>query len=238
MTQSKCDPVVALISTYKEGWLLDGTLRSINECCEFAVVFEGATEPSPPTGLKTKYNPARLGFPVYETSGRWHSETDKRNKMLAFARIRMKKQPFWILTIDADEILIWGEYLTDWLAQIDIESVEAETGTPIFAIPLKRTEPSYDEQKGWYADYVPSRLLHSSCIDHYTVGCWQFRTTDGLDGVLQNGRSPIPPQIGEPHIHHRHYLRRGDRKSFRASDHEEARWLLEHGMEVPERDRS
>lgn len=226
-------PIVCFISTYREGKLPRGAIRSALKATPHIIVFEGLTESEHVEGEATSLG--RQYRQYLKEIAVWKSETEKRNAMLAYAR-RFFRNDFWILILDGDEILVWGEYLRDWLDVLKPGADSAEN-----VVPLKRTEAStawienedgVKVTNGIYTDIAPSRLYHSSIIHSYYVGCWQFHTPDGQIAVMSHRQSDRPPAYGEPHIHHRSYLRRHDRAEFRARDHEEKRWLKENTPSV------
>jgi len=182
-------------------------------CADRIIVWEGSTNPkaSPTAGEKTRIGPMQLAVNEFKT-GSWGDEAKKRNAMLSSARHVIGK-PFWILTLDADEILVWSEYLTDWLNALRPGYPRSDQNV----VPLKITVPGYDEEtKHGPATYIqPSRLVHSSLIDHYTNGLVLAVTPDGAKLDFSSYRSELPPVVGEPHIHHRYYLRRPDRARTR-----------------------
>lgn len=208
-----------LITSYKEGTLIQGTIRSTINLPGTVFVAEGGFWNQDVEG-----EPTDVGFGnrnnLIVWNGTWESETAKRNEMLNRARERYEKD-FWILTIDADEILVWGEYLVDWLRQLSPGYPESQENI----VPMKRTEDKWNKKKGFFhTDIAPSRLIHSSVIERYEVGTLRFRTPDNKEGSLHHYSSPKPPIYGEPHIHHRHYLRRGERAVYRAAEQEEKVW--------------
>lgn len=211
--------IVCLISSYREGTLVQGAIHSVRQIYSRSVqcpiiLWEGPTSVTRPGGPKT--DPGLMhSFLADFRRGEWKDEATKRNEMLAFARETVGEAPFWILTVDADEILLWAEYLPDWLDAL-------KPGHPFSienVVPMKVTVPGVDaETKNGLATYVqPSRLVHSSLIDHYDVGLLRAKTPEGDDLWFDAYRSELPPAFGEPHIHHRYYLRRGDRGKMRGT---------------------
>ena len=222
-----CDPIIALISSYKEGSLIQGTIRSIYDVAMKIIIFDGKHQEEdiegPATNLGIYHNAER----VYFLHGEWDSETDKRNAMLECAKSRfaIADSGFWILTIDADEILVWGEYLPDWLEALNPGYPGDEN-----IVPIKRTEMQlHPTTKNVWTDLAPSRLVHSSMIKEYLVGCWKIKTPDDLEGFLNHvSPAPMPAVPGEPQIHHRAYLRRNARSKHRSSQGEEAKWIADN----------
>lgn len=207
------DPVVCLISSFREGELIQGAIRSASQCSDRIMVWEGATnaKASPTAGEKTRLGP--MGVHVNDLHyGTWGDEAQKRNAMVQSAREHMRK-PFWMLTLDADEILVWSEYLGDWLNALRPGYPRSDQNV----VPIKITVPGYDDEtKHGPATYIqPSRLVHSSLVGQYTNGLVLAVTPDGAKLDFSAYRSEIPPIVGEPHIHHRYYLRRPDRAAIR-----------------------
>lgn len=213
------DPIVCLVSTFREGELVQGALRSILPLGCDVIVYEGATsaKSSPTLGRRTDLGdffhswPGRLWF----TEGEWRDEAAKRNAMLDHARTIMEGRPFWALTLDADEILLWAEYLPDWLAILH------PSGPPDYeqsVLPLKEIQPGEPWTEHGPATMIhPSRCVHSSFLGEYVTGLVVARTPDGaLEANFTWYPSPLPPVQGEPHLHHRYYLRTGDRAELRS----------------------
>jgi hypothetical protein len=231
-------PIVCLIASYKEGPLIQGAIRSALKATPHVLVFDGPTEG---VQIEDAEDTDCGSYQKYlKYVGEFDTETSKRNLMLQYARqITVKHKPFWILTLDADEILVWPEYLQDWLNMLQpgypqsgeniaaLKRTEA-THRPDITRPLTVDGETFDivtkSGNGMWTDIVPSRCIHSSIIKRYDVGCWRIETPDGVFGGLDNAQSPLPPMYGEPHIHHRAYMRRPERRVLRLHMGEEKRW--------------
>lgn len=105
--------VVGLISSYKEGPLIQHAIRTAMEACDSVYVLEG------PAGapLEAEVPETELGDysgRVQIDAGRWRSDARKRTVLLQWAQ-REYGGPLWGLWLDADEVLVNGEYLRDWL---------------------------------------------------------------------------------------------------------------------------
>lgn len=224
------DPIAVLISSYKEGALIQGAIRSARACQpNFLAVFDGPTRDEEIPGDDTEPGTAFHLYVDQWTDGEWPSEHEKRTAMVVAAREYLYTPSFWILTLDADEILVWGEFLRDWLQALRPEQGE-------LVVPIKRTEAAWDPESGFVSDISPSRLLHSSLVDRYLVSCWQIETPSGQVFEASHYRAPRQPMYGEPHIHHRHYLRRYERARVREHKVEEAEYtagLREIGEVIP-----
>ena len=228
------DPIVCLIASYKEGALIQGAIRSALKATPHVIVFEGPTE-----GIEIEgADDTNLGpYTKYlKYKGNFESETVKRNAMLDYARMKNPVKPFWILTLDADEIIVWPEFLIDWLGLL--RPGYPQSSENIAA--LKRTEAAYrpdmvkeidglevvtQSSSGLWTDLAPSRCVHSSLVKRYDVGCWRIETPDGNFGTLDHIDAEHPPLFGEPHIHHRAYMRRPERRVLRLHEGEEKRWM-------------
>lgn len=223
------DPIICLMSTYREGLLPRGAIRSALKATPHVVVFEGLTEIGSeiPESEPTNLGPYKR---YLKFTGQWNSETAKRTAMLDYARNKFGKS-FWVLLLDADELLVWGEYLPDWLSVLNPKDPKE------VVVPIKVTEAAYrkdpetkEETDRFWTDIGPSHLYHSSLIKRYAVGAWQFETWDGQIVKLDRLPAAREPMQGEPHILHRSFLRRGERRFFRANQHEEQRWLDNRGL--------
>src|SRR5579875_3415187 len=128
--------VVGLVSSYREGRLVQGAIRSLERVdLDDLLVYEGpageipdgieqapASE-LPPSGRRaledlepgTRIRRVRGGR-VHR--GQWRSDARKRNAMLAEAKRRNGNGPLWGVWLDGDELLAHGEYLRDRLQAI------------------------------------------------------------------------------------------------------------------------
>lgn len=235
------DPIVAMIATYKEGPYWEGAIRSVLPYCSLIVLCEGCCVENEVSGSPTHIS-KYMGMPhVSVSEGRWNSEAEKRQSMLDRAKRMMDGQNFWMLTLDADEICIWPEFLIDWLHVLN-----PEIGEKI--VPIKRTEafwntlfyrtakgklaPITDGVNAWshYQTYIaPSRLIHSTHIERYEVGTFLIVTPEGKEWPLGHELCPQFPMPGEPHILHRPFYRRGERAELRLRVEDEDRYLREKG---------
>lgn len=238
---SNYDPIVTLISSYREGSLIRGAIRTALPISEHVIVFEGPTENQEITGDESDYN---VGPTLHWVSGEWKSESEKRTAMINEAKLLMRSE-FWVLILDADEILVWGEHLQDYLAVLNPgpkseENIPRFLKTEMVWVPPRPRDKQQriahakkygNRQVGWWTDHTPSHLYHSSLIQRYIVGAWQIETPEGKLAVLDNTPAANPPAMGEPHIHHRPYLRRFERAGMRLHKGEEQRWMEERGLE-------
>lgn len=237
------DPIYAMVSTYQEGPYWEGCIRSLIGAVDHIFILEGSCVPKK---KELHGEPTNIG--IYQHSdgitvgiGRYPNEAAKRNALVGMARAT-GRNPFWILTIDADEILVWGEYLRDWLYILDPSQGQC-------MVPLKRTEAlwndlyivdkelnafglTYDGKTIWghYQTYIaPSRCIHSSILDKYIVGTYIYKNMDGVECSLGHELVPQFPMPGEPHILHRPYYRVGERGNLRLRVEDEHRYLKKLG---------
>ncbi len=225
--------IYGLISSYREGQLLKSCLESVRPACDHIAIYEGPIGDVLPASNE-KDLPLPLGE-VWRKVGRWDSDHHKRNELLNWAKKHYKQlllqqvnrgkrlenldhalEQQWIVWIDGDEVLIWGEYLPDW-----IDRAEKETSVGGFPIRLVEMDGSVYKSYG--------RIMRAAFISGFQLGVTQTILTSGMvvglpnqqicgpGGVPANwGEREInvedlaelrPPVHGEPHILHRSFLR-------------------------------
>lgn len=221
--------IVALISFYQEN---DEMLTSAIESASMlddVLVFEGTTK-----GMKNEidYKQVNLSlrnrrrFMLYR--GYWKSDADKRTEMLKEAQALWEDDNVWALWLDADEILLFGEYLKDHCHRADEET--ATGGTTIRIV----------EYDGSVAKCF-GKLIKVDAIRRYILSSYEVELSNGMTVAMPNvpicsaGGIPIgeikdrddpilalnrPPLIGEPHLLHRHGLRSPEREAPRLHDEE------------------
>lgn len=215
------NPIAVLISSYKEGKLIQGAIRSALTCDPVGIwIMDGKQDQGDIPGEETDPELPTLGWitPFSIRYQDFDKESEKRTALFEWMQEETKNAPLWVLTLDADEILVWGEYLIDWLHVLKPENGEG-------VVPLKRTEAHWAETGGFHTDVAPSRLVHSSLIKRYLVSCWHVETPSGEKIALGHWKAERQPLYGEPHIHHRPYLRRFERGEIRAHEGEEETYL-------------
>src|SRR5215469_14569311 len=101
--------IVGMVPTYKEGKLARDAIASILPICKAVIVFEGPISNAPSEGIPSDFSSFKKDQRVIIKYGEWDSEVHKRNEMLDFTR--RYPAPVWGVFVDADEIVIWPEYL-------------------------------------------------------------------------------------------------------------------------------
>lgn len=230
--------VTVLIPSYREGPLLETCVLSATAAGR-VVVFEGPVdggEPSTEDDLKFAAGASEAML------GEWDTDADKRSSMLRYAQ-QLHHQaghdgdPLWILWLDGDELLLWGEYLDDWTRR-----AEAETGAGGFTIRVVELDGS--------VAMAHSKIVRGDLIESYAHSICDINLRNGMTvslphvPICQAGGVPVwtnedrkiqvddlarlrPPLHGEPHILHRSMLRDPSRQVER--QHEaEARWYKDH----------
>jgi len=215
--------IVALISAYREGALLDSCVdsamrRGIDAVC----VFEGPVGPDTNAEPYSSHNALRRDG-VWTYAGGWKSDAAKRTAMLEWAQkhaainAKTDDPSLWILWLDGDELLLWGEYLIDHVRRAEQES----TGVGGFAIRLVELDGSVAKCHG--------KIVRGDLIARYVESSYQVELHGGMVIALPNepicgpGGTPAawgdreivledlaelrPPVAGEPHLLHRTMLR-------------------------------
>ena len=240
--------IVGLCSSYKEGPLVQGAIRSLLAACDRVVVFEGPAGPPleedvpesdfSPWGasmLNDLVNPTRspMVTGVVIRSGRWATDAKKRTAMIE--SLRPFTEPTWGVWIDGDEVLCNPDYMRDWLNFADWK--EEETGVQNLGWPLKIVE-----MDGSIA-VVQAKVLRVDRIDSYSVSSSVFTNAMGVLEGRGNYRAHItefgtdvhlrqladpdegwlfhwPPLPCEPYIMHRSKLRHPRRSGLRLHEQE------------------
>jgi len=183
---------------------------------DHVVVFEGPVEGNPAAGPDSII--PKAGQRLTVVRGEWETDAAKRTAMVEWVHgRRWLDDETWGLWLDGDEILLWGEYLHDWVWRI---SQQGDDANPVagWPFPLVELDGSVVMCMGKLVriDLISRYLISSSYIelangDRRTVGNVPF--WDPLDGPLQHmpdGRPhwrARPPLAGEPHLQHRPILR-------------------------------
>jgi hypothetical protein len=208
--------LVGIVATYREGPLAASAIRSILPHVDNVVVFEGPVGDGTdaPDAYETDLTAFRKNSRVIIQYGKWQTDADKRNAMLAYTR-RMPT-PTWAVYLDADEVFIGAEYIRDliWAAHVN-----APDGQRVTAIPVHTTE--VDSSVGRI-----HRLIRMDALERHVLSMSQLKFFDqetlAVFPVIPVWRpgEPVtefarPPMQGEPHIHHRSYYRPTDRGRLR-----------------------
>lgn len=236
--------LVGLCSSYREGPLVQGAVRSLLAACDRVVVFEGPAGPPLDEDVPdSDFSPwGELGddwidedVPLTIRRGEWKTDANKRTAMIK--SLRPMNEPTWGVWIDGDEVLCNPEYMRDWLNFADWR--EQETGVQNMGWPLKIVE-----MDGSIA-VVQAKVLRVDRIDSYAVSSSVFVNTMGVLEGRGNYRAHIsefgthihlmglddpetaylfhwPPLPCEPYIMHRSALRHPRRSGLRLHEQEAA----------------
>jgi hypothetical protein len=179
--------------------------------------------------------------------GRWESDAAKRDDMLRWSKEHRRRRvrgaadddndPLWILWLDGDEVLLYGEYLRDWC-----ERAAKTTGAGGFPLRLVEMDGSVAKCYG--------KIVRAGVISRYLQSSYQIELHNGMVVALPNvpicsaGGIPIrpndligqldpeslsvklwlsenrPPLMGEPHLLHRSMLRDPNRVARRQHEAE------------------
>ena len=229
--------IVGLCSSYLEGPLVQGAIRSLLAACDRVVVFEGpAGEPLEEEVPESDFSPWwREITPAdpYFKEGRWSTDAKKRTAMIE--SLRPFTEPTWGVWVDGDEVLCNPEYLRDWLNFADWR--EQESGVKNLGWPLKLVE-----MDGSIA-VCQAKVLRVDRLDSYSVSSSVFRDALGQLHGKGNYRAHVdefgtghhlralgdpdggylfawPPLPCEPFIMHRSKLRHPRRSGLRLHEQE------------------
>lgn len=225
--EGKDDPTIcALISTYKEHDLLRSVLLSAADLDDI-LVFDGSTNNpnAEDDTYKLDQRADHAPVPYAYFYGSWRSDAHKRSEMLFEAKCLGHD---WALWLDGDEILLWGQYLHDFVRRADQET--ATGGTTIRIV-------EYDGSVAM----CYGKLIKPANIRSYDMSSYEITLENGMTVALPNvpicyaGGIPYgnvskwndpllainrPPLQGEPHLLHRHGLRDPNRGVERLHDAE------------------
>lgn len=251
------DKVGVCISSYDEGTLLEGALSSaiavggIVHLLEGPVAGTGRPRPLPAhladgvlgyreVGPKLHEPYTLVDVPAVRT---YKDDADKRNVGLRWARRACLD---WLVWLDGDEVLLWPEYLRDWIGRASQEE------TAVGGFPLRIVELDGSVALGY------NRIVRVSVVRKYLVAASQVELHTGLTvgtpnvkvcgaGGIPWGNVPKfegtdnyatpgsdemeawlarhrPPLHGEPHILHRSMLRNPKRTAQRQHEAEAERF--------------
>lgn len=235
--------LVGLMSSYREGRLTVGALRSLREIEPDAlIVYDGPAGPEldgPESDLPEEGGSAVAGEFWMHTEivhhGRWRTDARKRQAMLERAQGLGLPGPLWGLWLDGDEILVNGAYVRDIVQARVWEDELAPEDPPWARWPLRLVEAD-----GAVAT-IPNRLVRLDLIREYVVSTSRIVNSAGIEegwantpqdsnlwlhhflGAVDKGRMVAwPPLPCEPHIFHRSGLRHPSRRGRRLHQQEAA----------------
>lgn len=189
--------IVGLVSSYREGLPLLGTLASAARGCDVVLVAEGPTadgqvgeaagDPSPlPGGSRRTTGNAVV------TNGAWATDAEKRTHLLEWAQeVHQRKGPslpLWCLWLDGDEVLVWPEYLRDWCYRADLPAHVSPAGEKIS--PVDETATG-----GWAIRLVEldgsvvkcyGKIIRGDKVARYLESSYQVELAGGMVVALPN----------------------------------------------------
>lgn len=239
--------VVGMLSSYREGGLAGAAIDSLRAVgLDRLYIYEGPAGPPlpnedelPETWLPEGHMEGWLGYPAVIHHGRWRTDARKRNEILQRAKADFPEGPLWAVVVDADEVLVNGQYLRDRLQALvwDDEAKGArpgDTSNPPWARwPLHLVEHdgsmSLITARVFRADLLRS-IDHSSSVvtnEHGVREGWgnyAARSALWIEGWLRaidEGKMIAwPPLPTEPYLVHRSNLRHPSRRGLRMSEQE------------------
>jgi hypothetical protein len=222
--------IVGLVPTFQEGRLAWSAIGSLVSCCDHIAVFDGPVGVNAATG-----NPSVLPDPDPKLTvkrGAWESDAAKRTDMLRWAQNRRwVDEDTWIVWLDGDEVLVWGEYLPD---MIERACEEGGADSPVGGVPIRLHELEGTTSLAlgrvlslWAVqEYLISisfvRLANGKTRTLGNVPVWNWRQGPmivGEDGEIDPRCRPASP--GEPQILHRSAWRSKERAVQRQSEAEQ-----------------
>ncbi len=237
--------IVGLVSSFREGALLESAIRSL-AALDAIVVFEGPVEQNADLSGPESVIPNRVGnLQVNVVRGEWPADAAKRTAMIEWCHTRrwLQGEDVWGLWLDGDEILLWGEYLRDW---VTAAASVGDEENPVLGWPISLVE--LDSSVAW----CRSKLVRIDLIERYLVSSSYVQLKSGqtitignlqcwtpLDGPTQfaevNGETlphwrARPPLQGEPHLQHRWMIRPKGREVERQGKAEERNY---EGVALP-----
>lgn len=201
--------IVGMIPTYKEGLLARDAINSILPVCKSILVFEGPISGAPSDGIDSDFSLFRKNPKVIVKHGKWESEVAKRNSMLDSTR--RFPTPTWGIYLDADEVMLWPEYLDSYIEACDAQSPEGQVNV---VCPLLRVEIDGSIQS-------LKRIIRLDLLERHMLSMsqWKFYGSD-IAVTFPAIPEERTPNQGEPHIFHRAFLRPPKRGGFRLYEEE------------------
>lgn len=245
-----------MVSSYHEGRLVRGAIDSILRVeLDRLYIFEGpAGDP-----LENESTLPESDLRLYELpeivihQGRWRTDARKRNEMLQRAKSDYPGETIWAIVVDADEVLVGGEYLRDRLAWIEASdeargaSISNPDNPPMARWPLRLVEHegtiSLITARVFRADLLLS-IDHSSSVVTNIGGVqdgWgnyddvSRHWIDAWLKAIDAGKMVAwPPFSCEPHLVHRSNLRHPGRAGLRMSAQESIEFAKAQAAEAVE----
>lgn len=242
-----------MVSSYREGPLVKAAIESLRKVgLDRLYLWEGPAGPPLDDAVpETEWPDWVADDPnTVLRFGRWRTDARKRNDLLQRAKADYPQGPVWAVVVDADEVLVGGEYLRDRLQALvwDDEAKGAragDTSNPPWArwpLHLVEHEGSMSLITGrvFRADLLRS-IDHSSSVvtnEHGVREGWgnyAARSALWIEGWLQaidQGKMIAwPPLPTEPHLVHRSNLRHPLRQGLRMSEQETAEFAKAQAAE-------
>jgi len=240
--------VVGLISSFREGRLTLGAVRSLLAVgLDDLLVSEGPAGDVPEGVWDAPASEWPEGLAVNE--GRWRSDGRKRDAMLKEAKRRHalhEGEPLWGIWLDGDELLAHGENLRDRLQAVLWED-EISGRAPSLNLPLWTREPDNSMA------ITGGRLVRLDLLQSYEISVSVVKSIGGAEQGLGNvttdaslwlelwmqaaesgGMLAWPPGPLEPCIVHRSHLRHPARKGLRLHEQEAAELIRTGRLKGPQ----
>lgn len=192
-------PIIGLCSSYNEGQLAIAAVRDLSKCCDRVLILEGPIGETPNVGEPTQaWTGRKQPSNVFlKHGGPWATDAAKRTALLKWAQA-MNTGACWGVTLDADEIMPWAEYLPDYIRHSE-----------------SRGEAGGVELKVCFEDgqvYTSrTRCFRIDTVESYLISSVQLQLKSGLVWACALGFGKTGPLHGEPHVLHRGYLRSAER---------------------------
>lgn len=223
--------VVGLVSSFREGRLTVGCVRSLHAVgLDDLLISEGPAGELPEGIMEAPASEWPEGMAELVNTGRWRTDGRKRDAMLKEAKRRHAlrgEEPLWGVWLDGDELLAHGEYLRDRLQAVLWED-EISGRAPTLNVPLWTREPDNS------LAITGGRLVRLDLIDSYEISVSVVRSVGGSEqglgnvstdarlwldlwlAAVESGRMLAwPPGPLEPCIVHRSHLRHPARRGLR-----------------------
>jgi hypothetical protein len=220
--------VVGMISSGYDSGIIESAARSLKQACDTVYILDGPIAGSD-AGEHTDLSWAEPneGFRVRPFSVPFESDATKRTALLEWVK-HTNGPDTWCVVLDSDELLLWGEYLRDFLALAEHRPITAARGFPLRLV----------EFDGSVA-LVSSRIYKLDAVKRYELSVHTI-ILEGSDTPIALPNQQVcymhgnpmrpddprcrPPLQGEPHILHRTMLRNPTRQAQR--QHEvEGEWF-------------